>query len=118
MSDATLESLLYILQYGTFAVAVILPIRVYLRRKQYIKTILSGWLWIFVWAVANCMIIPAAFTLFGYKSAFHFSPEMPGVVAVAVMGWLFGIYIALAIFIVALFIRAITTICNRLNKNA
>ena len=118
MSDATLESLLYILQYGTFAVAVILPIRVYLRRKQYIKTILSGWLWIFVWAVANCMVFPGVFTLAGYKSAFHFSPEMPGIVAVAVMGWLFGIYIAIGIFIVTLIIRAFRTISNQINKNA
>ena len=118
VSDATLETLFYVLQYGTFAIAIYLTVMVFVRSKRYRKTILMGCFWMFLWAIANCMVFPGLFTLLGYKSAFGFSPEMPGVVAVAFMGWLFGIYIAVTIFIITLAIRAFNVISKRINKNA
>ena len=118
MSDATLETLFYVLQCGTFAITIYLTVMVFVRSKRYEKTILMGWLWMFLWAIANCIIFPGLFTLLGYKRAFDFSPEMPGVVAVAFMGWLFGVYIAVAILIVRLASRGFKAIFRRITKNA
>jgi len=118
VSDATLETLFYVLQFGTFAMTIYLTVMVFVRSKRYGKTILMGWLWMFLWAVANCMIFPGLFTLLGYKKAFDYSPEMPGVVAVVFMGWLFGVYIAVAILIVRLVTRCFKAIFHRIHSNA
>jgi hypothetical protein len=107
-----------ILNFGGFAAVLILLIWRFTKHRSYGRTILEAWLGIFVWAVLNCIVFPLLFSALGYKDAFDYFPDTRGLLATALMGWVFGLELVAAIALVKgawwLIIRSV----HRFNKTA
>lgn len=87
------------LQFGTFVAALGVSLWIYFRTKSYVRLILTAWGAMFIWSLLNCVFFPLIFHLAGVKKVFNYAPEMTGVAACGLAGWLFGIELAIIIFI-------------------
>lgn len=81
-------------------VAVAVPIWTYSETRSYPHLILSAWGTIFAWSLVVCLALPMAFRAIGVDNSFNYFPEGPAMAACGVMGWVFGLELALLILIV------------------
>ena len=107
-----------ILNFGGFAAVVILLIGRFTRHRSYRRIILEAWLGVFIWAIFNCLFFPLLFVALGYKDAFKYFPDTPGVVAAGLVGWIFGLQLAVAIFFGRKTWNFITGLVRRFTKRA
>ena len=81
------------------------PLVAVLRRKRFLKTILTAWLLLFGYMLCLCLLLPGEVTLFdrgfGREMSSTWVPEGPAVAAALLVGWLPPLMAGL----VALFIR-------------
>jgi hypothetical protein len=89
-----------ILNFGSFVVVLTLLIWRFTKHLSYWRTVFETWIGLFIWAMFDCLVFPWVFLWLGYKDAFFIFPEVPGVFAVAVLGWVFGLELVAVIFLV------------------
>ena len=85
------------LQCGTFAAVLWVALRRFAKTHSYPKLVLVAWAGIFGWSLVNCLGLPLVLWWCRVPHPFDHAPEMTGITACALGGWIFGLQLALLV---------------------
>ena len=84
------------------ALAIALPLRYLLRTKRFVRAWLAMWLALFLWSLLLCLaLLLLIWAVSGDgRAAFTFSPDMRGIPAIALTGWMPSLVFCTAAYLI------------------
>jgi len=91
-------------QLTAMIIAMGLPVRRIITTGRFLTPFLLMWLSLILWAFLFCLIIPLLiFTAFHEKHVFEYFPDMRGIVAAVMIGWLPSLVLCSVAFLIRVF---------------